>query len=514
MPSGSLPVVSYARISLDDDRDEHGVAAQHKVNRKTAAEHGWEIVCEFTDNDRSASKTNVVREDFERMLSALEAGRLEDGQPVSGTVVVAEDRLARRAGDYERFVEALTVQEGRVFADARNSKDLYSEDVEGMGLVGVAFSKIEARKIRRRMRHWHRGRAESGRSPGGTRPFGWQDDRTTKDPSEAPLLARAVEEFAAGRSLNSIVRDWQRRGVKTSLGNEWTARSLKITIGNPRVCGWRRLNGEIITDDDSQPVVGAWEPIVTPEQWMAVDAVINSRRGNRVTTQGVAGEPLENDFREHKYLLPASCVAANPAQTEPSAGLGCESRASATAHNTSIRVRPRLPVDAEGWGDEATRSMSSSPKPFSPNSRSVVLPRSSRTRGRARKNLQGNRPSFRPCGSSGSRTRSRTSCSSRPHARSRHGSSSCAPNAADTKQPSGARPRTSRMYAAAGTPTSWISRRSAPTSAKLSTRSSCTQPGRATAAAASSTPTCWSPSGANNAAPGADVSCVTLSVYS
>jgi hypothetical protein len=39
-----------------------------------------------------------------------------------------------------------------VYADARGRKDLYSEDVEGMGLIGVAFAKIETRKITRRMR--------------------------------------------------------------------------------------------------------------------------------------------------------------------------------------------------------------------------------------------------------------------------------------------------------------------------------------------------------------------------
>jgi DNA invertase Pin-like site-specific DNA recombinase len=298
-----IPVVSYARISSDDEGDEHGVSDQHIVNRRTAKRLGWKIVHEFTDNDRSASKAGVVREDFETMLRVLHAGRLADGSPVRGVIVLADDRLARRAADYERFVEVLTYEDGRVFADARGTKDLYSEDVEGMGLVGVAFSKIEARKMRRRMRRWHRARAETGKPSGGTRPFGWADNRSSLEPSEAALLSEAAKDFIAGRSINSIVREWQSVDVRTSTGRLWTARSLKLALSNPRMCGWRRIDGEIIRDESGQPVVGQWEPIIAPEQWMAIDAIMEGRKGRRVGTDGRPGNDLPVDHREHKYLL-------------------------------------------------------------------------------------------------------------------------------------------------------------------------------------------------------------------
>src|SRR5262245_45305358 len=102
-----IPVVSYARISADLERDEHGIQHQHKVNRQTAERLGWEVVEAFTDNDKSAAKSGVVRDDFEAMLRALRAGRLPDRRAIRGVVVMAEDRLVRRPGDYERFVEAI-----------------------------------------------------------------------------------------------------------------------------------------------------------------------------------------------------------------------------------------------------------------------------------------------------------------------------------------------------------------------------------------------------------------------
>jgi hypothetical protein len=43
--------------------------------------------------------------------------------------------------------------------------------VESMGLFGAVISKMEVRKMQRRMRRSHRARAEEGRPSGGPRPF-------------------------------------------------------------------------------------------------------------------------------------------------------------------------------------------------------------------------------------------------------------------------------------------------------------------------------------------------------
>ena len=61
MDDQAVPVVSYARISADTTKDEHGVTDQYKVNRETAARLGWVVVYEIADNDWSASKLGVVR---------------------------------------------------------------------------------------------------------------------------------------------------------------------------------------------------------------------------------------------------------------------------------------------------------------------------------------------------------------------------------------------------------------------------------------------------------------------
>jgi Recombinase len=142
-------------------------------------------------------------------------------------------------------------------ANARGRNDLYSEDVEGMGLIGVAFAKIETRKIKR---------PDASVPPiaGRTRQAGRWNPAVRL--ARRPLLAKAVEQFIVGRSMHSIVRGWQQFGGKTVLGNQWTTRSLRVTLANPRMCGWRRPNGEIVRDNSGNPIVGSWERIVEPEQ--------------------------------------------------------------------------------------------------------------------------------------------------------------------------------------------------------------------------------------------------------
>ncbi|TCC16472.1 hypothetical protein E0H58_38995 [Kribbella speibonae] len=232
-----------------------------------------------------------------------------DGMQSRLSVFTSEPEIV--AGDYERFVEALTCRPGRVFADERGPKDLYSEDVEGLGLVGVAFSKIESRKIRRRLIAWHRARAESGKPAGGTRPFGWQEDRLTLEPVEAALLNKAGDEVIAGRSINSIILEWRERQILTSLGNLWTPRSMKVTLNNPRLCGWRRSGDDILRNEAGEPILGLWQPVMSSTKWLALHTVLDARKG-KMRAPGETYRDVPPDFYETKYLLTGIARCGKP----------------------------------------------------------------------------------------------------------------------------------------------------------------------------------------------------------
>jgi hypothetical protein len=71
----------------------------------------------------------------------------------------------------------------------------------------------------------------------------------------------------------------------TPAGKPWTYRTLNDKLRDPRICGYRsrRIKEynpetdretrrfEIVRDEKGKPVIGQWEPIISVEQWQAVN---------------------------------------------------------------------------------------------------------------------------------------------------------------------------------------------------------------------------------------------------
>ncbi|GAA3042507.1 recombinase family protein [Kitasatospora albolonga] len=291
---GMKCVVCYARISFDGRvKDAHGVEDQHRNLAEKARSFGWLVVYRYTDNDKSASKETVVRDDFEQLVVDLRAGHTPEGYPIHGVMADNDDRLYRRPGDWERYLRAFTSHEGRVYWDSNGVQDLYAEGFEIKGLVGVAMSLAETRKKQRRSRNSHRNRAIRGQSVSAWRPFGWEDDKITLRQKEADAIKKAVKDVIAGASISEITRQWHAAGYLTARGNLFQYQSVKQVLMNARLCGYREIKGELVRDGDDQPIVGEWDAIVTPKEWFAVVAAIRKRGGT-----GQPGGALV-----HKYLL-------------------------------------------------------------------------------------------------------------------------------------------------------------------------------------------------------------------
>ncbi|MDN3266509.1 recombinase family protein [Streptomyces sp. MA15] len=288
-------VVCYARISFDGRvKDAHGIEDQHRDMAEAARRLGWLIVYRYTDNDKSASKESVVRDDFEQLLADLTTGTTPEGYPIHGVMAVNDDRLYRRPSDWERYLKAFTSHEERVYHDSNGIQDLYAEGFEIKGLLGVAMSLSETRKKQRRTRNSHRSRAIRGQSVAAWRPFGWEDDKVTLRPEEADAIRRAVRDVIAGASISEITRQWKEAEYLTSRGNPFQYQTVKQILMNARLCGYREIKGELVRDGDDQPIVGEWESIITPKQWFAVTAKIRERgSGVGMTRGGLV----------HKYLL-------------------------------------------------------------------------------------------------------------------------------------------------------------------------------------------------------------------
>lgn len=261
-------VALYLRISEDPNDTRLGIDRQRQDGMAVAERKGWAVVEteDYTDNDVSAYRRGVVRPGFENMLRDLSAGLLD------GAVVYDLDRLARQPRDLERILDVYEDRKGLVFASVEGDIDLQSSSGRTLARVMTAFANKSSADTGRRVARKHLELAQAGK-PVGTRTFGWMDDRVTLHPEEAALARAAIERVIAGASLRSIVRGWNRMGVKTARGNDWAAGSLRFYLRNPRLIGWRTYRGEVLRGEDQQPVRGTWEPMVDMETWERLQAV-------------------------------------------------------------------------------------------------------------------------------------------------------------------------------------------------------------------------------------------------
>jgi len=247
-------VAIYARISSDQDGTHLGVNRQLEDCRKLAADLGWEVAEEYVDNDLSAYSGTKPRPAYQRLLADLDDG-LRDG-----VVVYHVDRLTRRPLELEQFVESLTragVRHVRFVAggdlDAANGDGLLLTRVTAA--VAASESDTKSRRVRRKMDEV----AAAGRPHGGSRPFGYEDDKITVRETEATVIRELVERHLAGESLRSLALWLDGEGIPTAKGGQWTTGTLRNMLGSARIAGLREHRRQVVG-----PAV--WAPIISERQ--------------------------------------------------------------------------------------------------------------------------------------------------------------------------------------------------------------------------------------------------------
>ncbi|MEU5609489.1 recombinase family protein [Streptomyces sparsogenes] len=267
-------VAVYTRISRDDEGDGLGVTRQREDCERLVDLRGWAIAKIYEDNDVSAFKRNVRRPEFELMLSDLAAGLID------GVVAYDLDRLARQPKDLERLIDLYDGRKRLVFATVTNDVNLSTADGRTMARVMVAFANKSSHDASRRIQRKHLELAQQGKSNGGPAPYGWLKGGIKVDSEAARHIREAQTQLLAGVRIGTIRTRWQAEG----LGNprQGTKRMahhhVEHILTNPRLCGFRTYHGEILHDDEGQPVIGEWETINTVEEWEAVCAAVAERK--------------------------------------------------------------------------------------------------------------------------------------------------------------------------------------------------------------------------------------------
>ncbi len=223
--------VIYARYSSDLQRDT-SIEDQVRVCRDCLDHEGWTLSATYTDHAKSGASS--LRPGYQKLLEDARRGEFE--------VLIAEalDRLSRDqediAGLYKHLsfagVKILTLAEGEI-----------SELHIGLkGTMNALFLKDLAQKTRRGLE----GRVRQGRSGGGL-CYGYDVVRETDargeaihgarrtNETEAAVVRRIFDDYAAGRSPRAIAKELNARGNPGPRGNPWGASTIH---GN-----WRRGTG-------------------------------------------------------------------------------------------------------------------------------------------------------------------------------------------------------------------------------------------------------------------------------
>lgn len=307
----AVRAVIYLRLSdlREEDLDEFGLEKtldmREQELRELAEDLGWSVVGVLKENDVggpeqrgvSAFKTKWItlpdgrqerrtyRPAFRELLAMLWDGR------ANGILTEALDRLVRDHRDGEDLLDAVV----RMKVSARSLSETLTLTRGGTDKevsdfrAEVAAAHKESVTKRFRAKKGRKRKQRKGEHPGGTRPFGFDNDGTTHRPVEVEALryaARAVLQVDAltGKrtALRQVARDLDAQGVRAAKGGPMTARALREYLLRARNVGLCEWQGEYTK--------AAWEPILDRDTWEAVVGVLTE--SSRTTTPGTAAKYL------------------------------------------------------------------------------------------------------------------------------------------------------------------------------------------------------------------------------
>lgn len=307
---GERRCVLYARLSVTKE-ESVSIERQLDAGRKYAAARGWPVVGEFVDDGVSATAN---RPEERRGWSDLLAATGFDA-----VVIWKVDRLARRVLDFLHADEALQAR-GAGLVAVEDPIDMTSPQGRAFAVMLAVFGEMEAEAIRSRVRAARAQLLRAGRWPGGGIPYGYASAPNpdgpgrilVKDPTRITWLTEAVALASRGTPVNAIARwltDHQAPlPVRKSAGapdaaRGWNRQTVDGLLRNPVLAGMtphnpgRGRSGSrvdplaVVTDDDGEPVVNEFLAILTREEFVELQRLLNQRdvpqarkRGERATT--------------------------------------------------------------------------------------------------------------------------------------------------------------------------------------------------------------------------------------
>ncbi|WP_431040748.1 recombinase family protein [Streptomyces sp. P1-3] len=312
---------AYLRISSDRFGLEAGVDRQLEDAEDTRARLQWGPFAKvYRENDTSAFKKKkvvksdgsidwmVIRPQFRQLLADLDSGVID------GVIFYDLDRLVRQPRDLEDLIDIVEYVQRPVVGATGGRMNLINDSDRHMARMMCVMALKSSEDTSRRVARMHLATAQEGKIQGRI-AYGWIRKGTDKGkllPHEADLVAHIFDECLSGETAYSIATKLNKDGVCPPAARQWSSTMINKMLRNPRYAGMVSYSGKhrvdaskewdgwslVLFDDDGHPLLGCWDPIVTPKAWSQVQFELQLRRQKRGIPEGKSRNPIVV-----KYLL-------------------------------------------------------------------------------------------------------------------------------------------------------------------------------------------------------------------
>lgn len=288
LPKKTIPQIEqkraaiYVRVSTQYQVDRASLPVQ-RSELVNYAKYALDIPDFVIFEDAGYSAKNTDRPDYQQMMARIRTGEF------SHLLVWKIDRISRNLLDFAAMYSELK-QLGVVFVSKNEQFDTSSAMGEAMLKIILVFAELERNMTAERVSAVFLSRANDGIWNGGKVPFGYAYDKQTKTFSiledEAKTVRLIYALYESSKSLVTVSKALNERGIKTRSGSEWSPTTVHTMLSNPFYSGTYRYNYRNESDphhhvpkkkEDWILVKNHHPAIVSPEHQVAVELILASK---------------------------------------------------------------------------------------------------------------------------------------------------------------------------------------------------------------------------------------------
>ncbi len=320
LPKKTIPQIEqkraaiYVRVSTQYQVDRASLPVQ-RSELVNYAKYALDIPDFVIFEDAGYSAKNTDRPDYQQMMARIRTGEF------SHLLVWKIDRISRNLLDFAAMYSELK-QLGVVFVSKNEQFDTSSAMGEAMLKIILVFAELERNMTAERVSAVFLSRANDGIWNGGKVPFGYAYDKQTKTFSiledEAKTVRLIYALYESSKSLVTVSKALNERGIKTRNGSEWSPTTVHTMLSNPFYSGTYRYNYRNESDphhhvpkkkEDWILVKNHHPAIVSPEHQAAVELILASKSyGKNQTYQ-------RKNIHAFAGLLTCGCCGSTMAAT-------------------------------------------------------------------------------------------------------------------------------------------------------------------------------------------------------